>query len=104
VSICGFFNPNRGVVPKLTDEANGYDLRHVTPKTLQKALYVGFFGGGQLSWCDQKETFVCGQKGTGLCGQKENNEVGRGLEIASGSKGFELKVLQRRIGLCGDAT
>ena len=47
MSICGFFNPNRGVVPKLTDEANGYDLRHVTPKTLQKALYVGFSQTGQ---------------------------------------------------------
>jgi hypothetical protein len=50
----------------------------------------------KLSWCDQKETFVCGQK--------ENNEVGTGLEIASGSRGFKFKVLQRRIGLCGDAT
>ena len=29
-----------------TDEANR-NLRHVTPKTLQKALYVGFFGKGQ---------------------------------------------------------
>ena len=50
----------------------------------------------KVSWCEQKET--------GVCGQKENNEVGTGLEIASGRRGFELKVLQRRIGLCGDAT
>jgi hypothetical protein len=63
---------------------------------LQKALYVGFFGSSRLSWCDQKET--------GLCGQKENNEVGTGLEVATRRRGFKLKVLQRRIGLCGDAT
>jgi hypothetical protein len=27
--------------PKPTAEANGCNLRHLTPKTLQKALYVG---------------------------------------------------------------
>ena len=34
--------PNPAVVPKPTDEPNRCNLRHVTPKTLQKALYVGF--------------------------------------------------------------
>jgi hypothetical protein len=37
-----FLGPNPAVVPKPTDEANCCNLRHVTPKTLQKALYVGF--------------------------------------------------------------
>jgi hypothetical protein len=41
LSICGFFNPNLAVVPEPTDEANRCNLRHVAPKTLQKALYVG---------------------------------------------------------------
>ena len=33
--------PNRAVVPKPSHEANGCILGHLTPKTLQKALYVG---------------------------------------------------------------
>src|ERR1035438_708029 len=37
-----FLGPNPAVVPKPTDVANRCNLRHVTPKTLQKALYVGF--------------------------------------------------------------
>ena len=37
-----FLGPNPAVVPKPTDEANRCNLRHVTPKALQKALYVGF--------------------------------------------------------------
>jgi hypothetical protein len=44
---------SRTVLPEPTDEANRCDLGHVTPKTLQKALYVGFFGGGrplQVVW------------------------------------------------------
>jgi hypothetical protein len=36
-----FLGPNRAVVPKPTDEANRCNPGHVTPKTLQKALYVG---------------------------------------------------------------
>ena len=39
--------PNGAVVPKPIDEANRCNLRHVTPKTLQKALYVGFSESGQ---------------------------------------------------------
>ena len=42
-----FLAPNRAVDPKPTCEANRCNLRHVTPKTLRKALYVGFFAGGQ---------------------------------------------------------
>ena len=42
-----FLGPNAAVVPKPTDEANRCNLRHVTPKTLQKALYVGFSQTGQ---------------------------------------------------------
>jgi hypothetical protein len=34
--------PNGAVVPKPTDEANRCILGHGTPKTRQKALYVGF--------------------------------------------------------------
>ena len=34
-SICDFFNPNRAVVLKPTEEANRCNLRHVAPKTLQ---------------------------------------------------------------------
>ena len=34
--------PNRAVVLKPIGEANRCNLRHVTPKTPQKALYVGF--------------------------------------------------------------
>ena len=37
-----FLGPNPAAVPKPTDEANRCNLRHVAPKTLQKALYVGF--------------------------------------------------------------
>ena len=37
-----FLGPNPAVVPKPTDEANRCNLRHVTPKTPQKALYVEF--------------------------------------------------------------
>jgi hypothetical protein len=42
VSICGFFNPNRAAVPKPTDGANRFDLSPLAPKTLKKALSVGF--------------------------------------------------------------
>jgi hypothetical protein len=37
-----FLGPNPAVVPKPTNEANHCNLWHVAPKTLQKALYVGF--------------------------------------------------------------
>jgi hypothetical protein len=37
-----FLGANRSVVPKPIDEANRCNLRHVAPRTLQKALYVGF--------------------------------------------------------------
>ena len=42
---CGrfFLGPNHTAVPKPTEEANRCILRHLAPKTLQKALYVGFF-------------------------------------------------------------
>jgi hypothetical protein len=43
-----FLGPNRAVVPKAIDEANRSNLRHATPKTLQKALYVGFFESDRL--------------------------------------------------------
>jgi hypothetical protein len=36
-----FLGPRRAVVQKPTGEANGCILRHVTPKMLQKAPYVG---------------------------------------------------------------
>jgi hypothetical protein len=36
------WGPNPAVVPKPTDEANRSNLRHVTPKTFQNTLYVGF--------------------------------------------------------------
>src|ERR1035438_7050934 len=42
-----FLGPNPAVVPKPTNEANRCNLRHVTPKTLQKALYMGF---SQTRW------------------------------------------------------
>ena len=42
-----FLGPNRAGVPKPSDEANGCDLRHLTPKALQKALYVGLSQIGQ---------------------------------------------------------
>ena len=50
MSESGRFFPgaNRAVLPEPTDEANRCNLGHVTPKTLQKALYVGFFGSGRL--------------------------------------------------------
>jgi hypothetical protein len=35
-----FLGPIRAIVPNPTDEANRYDLGHVTPKTLKNALYV----------------------------------------------------------------
>jgi hypothetical protein len=37
---CGrfFLGPNHAVVPKPSDEANRFILRHLTPKTLQKGL------------------------------------------------------------------
>jgi hypothetical protein len=38
--------PKRAVVQKPTGEANRCNLRHLTPKPLQKALYVGFSGSG----------------------------------------------------------
>jgi hypothetical protein len=40
MSESGQFFPDaiRAVLLKPTDEANGYNLRHVTPKTLPKAL------------------------------------------------------------------
>ena len=42
-----FLGPNRAVVPKPTNEANRCNPEHLTPKTLQKALYVGFSQIGQ---------------------------------------------------------
>src|ERR1035437_2213655 len=42
-----FRGANRAVLPETTDEANRCNLRHVTPKTLQKALYVGFSESGR---------------------------------------------------------
>jgi hypothetical protein len=46
---CRFFlGAIRVPVPNPTDEANRCNLGHVTPKTLQKALYVGSFGSGRL--------------------------------------------------------
>ena len=48
-----FLRPNPAVVPKPTHEANRCNLRHVTPKTLQKALYVVFSESGrplQVVW------------------------------------------------------
>ena len=69
-----FLGPNRAVVPKSTDEANGCILRHVTPKTLQKALYVGSFESGQpqqvvgLGWSQFPfpEAPLAGQAGSNL--------------------------------------
>jgi hypothetical protein len=37
-----FLGANRDVLLEPTEAANRCNLRHVTPKTLQKALYVGF--------------------------------------------------------------
>jgi hypothetical protein len=37
-----FLGANRVVLPEPTDAANRCNLRHVAPKTLHKALYVGF--------------------------------------------------------------
>ena len=42
-----FLGPNRAVVPKPSDEANRCNLRHVAPKALQKALYVGYLESGK---------------------------------------------------------
>src|ERR1039458_3918391 len=42
-----FRDANRAVLPEPIDEANRCDLRHVTPKTLQKALYVGLSESGR---------------------------------------------------------
>ena len=52
-----FPGPNPAVVPKPTDEANRCNLGRVTPKTLQKALYVGFSQIDrplQVVWRDMK--------------------------------------------------
>ena len=52
-----FLGPDPAVVPKPIDEANRCNLGHVTPKPLQKALYVGFSQTGQplqVVWCDMK--------------------------------------------------
>ena len=54
-----FRDTNRAVLPlsEPTDEANRCNLRHVTPKTLQKALYVGFSEVDrplQVVWRDMK--------------------------------------------------
>src|ERR1039457_2582014 len=42
-----FLGPHPALLPQPTDEANRCNLRHVTPKTLQKALYVGFVESGR---------------------------------------------------------
>ena len=42
VSVSLFLGPHRAVVPKPTDEANRCILGHLTPKALQKTLYVGY--------------------------------------------------------------
>src|ERR1035438_5993586 len=42
-----FRGTNRAVLLEPTDEANRCNLRHVTPKTLQKALSVGFSESGR---------------------------------------------------------
>ena len=52
-----FPGATRAVVQKPTDEANRCNLGHVAPKTLQKALYVGFSQIGrplQVVWRDMK--------------------------------------------------
>jgi hypothetical protein len=43
-----FLGPDPAIVPKPINTANRCNLRHVTPKTLQKALYVVFFGSSRL--------------------------------------------------------
>jgi hypothetical protein len=54
-----------------------------------------------VSWCDQKETALCDQKETTLCDQKWNNAG----DLWSAPTQMILSwLLQRRIGLCGDAT
>jgi len=47
VSVSLFLGPHRAVVPKPTDEANRCILRQVTPKTLRKALCVGYLETGK---------------------------------------------------------
>ena len=42
-----FLTANRGLGPEPTEEANRSDLRHVAPKTLQKALWVVYTICGQ---------------------------------------------------------
>jgi len=42
-----FLGPSRAVVPKPTDEADRCNLGHLTPKALQKALYVGLCESGR---------------------------------------------------------
>jgi len=66
-----FPGPIPTVVPKPTDKANRCILRHVAPKTLQKALYVGFFQSGRppqvvcLGWSrfPMPEARLAGQAG-----------------------------------------
>jgi hypothetical protein len=49
ISDCRFYRgANHAVIPEPTDEANRCKRGHLTPKVLQKALYVGFFGSGRL--------------------------------------------------------
>src|ERR1017187_1731330 len=43
----GFLGANRAVLPDSTEAVNRCNLRHVTPKTLQKALYLGFSQSGR---------------------------------------------------------
>jgi hypothetical protein len=50
-----FLGPNPA---KPTNEANRCNPRHVTPKTLQKALYVGF---SQIGWPLQVVCFAWSQ-------------------------------------------
>jgi len=60
-----------------------------------------------VSWCDQKETGVSSKRGQldlakgDTCEQKENKLVG--LLLVEGSL-IMVVLLQRRIGLCRDAT
>ena len=42
-----FLGPNCDIDPKPAHEANCCILSHLTAKTLQKALYVGYLGNGQ---------------------------------------------------------
>jgi len=60
-----FLGPNPAAVPKPTGEANRCNLGHVTPKTLQKALYVGFSQIGRplqvvcLGWSQFPIPYLC---------------------------------------------